>query len=173
MSSWYMVTIVGQDQPGIVARLTRVLFEGGCNLGEATALRLGANFSIMLMVSHSGEAAALEAMAAPVAKELELHLHVDPIRGELHADLEPDVRITVHGADRPGIVAQVTGALADAGLNIVALDSDVGGNPRQPIYVMNIEGQATRGLEALRRALEEVTRLGIDARLTPVERLVG
>jgi glycine cleavage system transcriptional repressor len=173
VNRWYMMTLVGADQPGIVARVTRALFEGGCNLGEATALRLGANFSIMLMVSFAGEAAALEALAAPVAEELQLHLHVDAIRGELHADLEPDVRITVHGADRPGIVAQVTGALAEAGLNIVALDSDVAGNAQKPIYVMNIEGQATRGVEALRRALDAVTRLGIDAKLSRVESLVG
>jgi glycine cleavage system transcriptional repressor len=173
VSRWYMMTLVGADQPGIVARVTRALFEGGCNLGEASMLRLGGNFTVMLMVSHGGEAAALEALAAPVAEEMQLHLHVDLIRGELHADLEPDVRITVHGADRPGIVAQVTGALADAGLNIVALDSDVGGNPQKPIYVMNIEGQAQKGIEPLRRALDEVTRLGIDARLTRVESLVG
>ena len=36
--------------------VTRALFEGGCNLGEASMIRLGANFTIMLMVSYSGDA---------------------------------------------------------------------------------------------------------------------
>lgn len=173
MSNWYMVTIVGQDQPGIVARLTKALFEGGCNLGEATALRLGGNFTVMMMVLHDGDGPSLAALAAPVAEAMQLHLHVDPIRGELHADLEPDVRITVHGADRPGIVAQVTSALAAAGLNIVALDTDVAGRREQPIYVMNIEGQARQGIEAVRVALAEVTRLGVQAQLMPIEKWIG
>ncbi len=33
-----------------------------------------------------------------------LRLHVYPIDGRLHEHFEPNVRITVHGADRPGIV---------------------------------------------------------------------
>ena len=49
-------------------------------------------------------------------KSMNLHLHVDAIRGRLHATLLPDVRISVFGADRPGIVAKATTALADAGL---------------------------------------------------------
>lgn len=168
-----MMTLIGEDQPGIVARVTRALFEAGCNLGETSMIRLGGNFAIMMMVSHPGDAASLVAVVAPIAASLTLHLHVDPIRGKLHADLEPDVRITVHGADRPGIVAQVTGALAAAGLNIVALESDVGGSADQPIYVMNIEGQALRGVDALRGALAEVTRAGVEANLCPIERLLG
>jgi N-acetylneuraminate synthase/N,N'-diacetyllegionaminate synthase len=31
---WQMLTVVGADRPGIVAKLTKALFRGGCNLGE-------------------------------------------------------------------------------------------------------------------------------------------
>ncbi|MCW8983520.1 MAG: amino acid-binding protein, partial [Gammaproteobacteria bacterium] len=41
MNNWYMVTLVGRDQKGIVSRVTKALFEGGCNLGEASMMRLG------------------------------------------------------------------------------------------------------------------------------------
>jgi len=33
---WHMLTVVGADRPGIVAKLTEALFRGGCNLGEAS-----------------------------------------------------------------------------------------------------------------------------------------
>ena len=50
MNHWYMMTVVGKDRPGIVAHLSAALYDGGCNLGEASMIRLGANFSIMMMV---------------------------------------------------------------------------------------------------------------------------
>jgi peptide deformylase len=37
---WFMLTLVGKDRPGIVAQITRALYEGDCNLGEASMVRL-------------------------------------------------------------------------------------------------------------------------------------
>lgn len=173
MENWLMVTLVGKDRPGIVARVSKVLFEEGCSLGEASMMRLGGNFTIMLMVRCRNPRDSLGELLAPVADALGLRVHIDPIDGGLHRHLDPDVRITVFGADRPGIVAQVTGALAEAGLNILDLTSDVGGKEDQPIYIMQIEGQALQGIDALRRALEAVTREGIEARLTPIDTVIG
>lgn len=170
---WYMLTLVGADRPGIVAKVTKALYEGGCNLGEASMARLGGNFTVMLMVQFDGTVHGLKDLVAPVAESLGLHLHVDRIAGDLHRHLVPDVRISVFGADRAGIVAQVTGALAEAGFNILDLESDVAGTLEQPIYVMHIEGQAREGIEALRSALGTVAREGIDMRIEPVETLIG
>ncbi len=170
---WTMVTVIGSDRPGIVARVSACLFEHGCHLGEASMMRLGGNFTIMLMVGHEGGADEVEAMLAPVTDELGLRLHVDAIEGHLHDHVVPNVRVTVFGADRAGIVAQVTGALAAAGLNILDLESDVGGSTAAPIYVMHIEGTAERGIEALQAALDGLAGSGIDIRIEAIETLIG
>lgn len=170
---WFMLTLVGHDRPGIVAQVTKALYQGGCYLGEASMLRLGESFTIMMMVRSMNTAAELMALLQPVAEMLELRVHTDPIEGQLHRHLPPDVRITVFGADRPGIVAQVTGALAEAGLNILDLESSVAGTEVKPIYIMQIEGQALRGVPALEAALGAVTRGGIEAKLEPIETMVG
>jgi glycine cleavage system transcriptional repressor len=173
MAGWFMLTVVGEDRPGIVARVTAALYDGGCNLGEASMLRLGGNFTIMLMVQHAGTGTQLAALVEPVARALGLRLHVDPIEGRLHQHIEPDVGITVAGADRAGIVAQATEAFAAAGLNILNLESGVGGSAEQPLYIMHIEGQALQGMAPLQAALETVRRAGIDVSLTPVATLIG
>ena len=173
MNNWFMLTVVGKDRPGIVAHVTSALFDGGCNLGEASMMRIGGNFTIMLMVQHKGTAKSLLGMLAAVAESLELHVHVDKIEGELHRHVEPDVMITVFGADRAGIVAKVTGALAEAGLDILNLESDVGGSEDSPVYIMHIEGCAKEGIESLQSALDVVTSEGIEAKLTPIETLIG
>lgn len=170
---WYMLTLVGRDRPGIVARITHALFEGGCHLGETSMMRLGGNFTIMMMVRFAGTTHALEQLVAGEAESLGLRLHVDRVEGGLHKHLEPDVRITVYGADRAGIVAQVTGALAEAGLDILDLISDVGGTEEAPIYILHIEGRALEGIPALESALEIVKGKGVDARLSPVDIMVG
>jgi len=174
MAKWYMLTLVGEDRPGIVARLTHALYEGGANLGEAAMMRLGGNFTIMLMVQFEGQVRELQNLVEPVAESLGLHLHIDRIEGHLHQQLVPDVRVTVFGADRAGIVAQVTGALAEAGMNILDLQSDVGGSEEEPVYIMSIEGQAREGIEALRSALEAIAgEDGIEVDIQPIDTMIG
>ncbi len=173
MSKWYMLNLVGKDRPGIVAKVSAALFDGGSDLGEASMMRLGGNFSIMLMVRHEGTVKQLHDLIEPVADSLGLHYHVDHIDGQLHHHHVPDVRITVYGADRAGIVAKVTGALAEAGLDITDLESDVAGTETKPIYIMQIEGVAREGVEALQSALDVVTAEGIEAKLDTFETLIG
>lgn len=173
MKRWYMLTVVGQDRPGIVAGLTDALYRGGANLGEASMARLGGNFTIMLMVESDAEAPGLQRLVEPFAAVHSLRVHVDPVEGRLHEHLAPNARIAVHGADRPGIVAQVTQALAAAGFNILDLDSGVGGTDARPIYVMTIDGHAPGGIESLERALASVRSSGIEVRIAPIDTLVG
>ena len=171
MYQWFMITLIGKDQIGIVAKITTALYEGGCNLGEASMLRLGGNFTIMLMLHYEGNAQALEELLKPVVKDLQLHFHIDTIEGQLHQHQLPNVRVSVHGADRTGIVAQVTTVLAEAGLNIIDLESDVGGDEQKPFYVMHIEGIATSGIVALEAALQQLLlqQPDIEVKLEPVE----
>jgi glycine cleavage system transcriptional repressor len=168
-----MLTLVGKDRPGIVAHLSAALYDGGCNLGEASMMRLGGNFTIMMMVQFDGNTSALSHMVEPVAESMGLHLHVDRIEAKLHQHLEPDVRITVYGADRAGIVAHITGALAEAGLHILDMDTSVAGTEDKPIYIMQIEGHAGEGVEALQSALEAVAEKGVEAKLEPIDTMIG
>ena len=170
---WYMLTLVGKDRPGIVAHVTSALFEGGANLGEASMMRLGGNFSMMLMVQFSGNLHALHELIDGVAESMSLHVHLDRIEGHLHDHRQPDVRISVYGADRAGIVAKVTGVLAEAGLHILDLESDVAGTEAEPVYIMTIEGHASEGIPALESALAIVKQEGIDASLEPIDVMLG
>jgi len=170
---WYMLTLVGKDRPGIVAHVTSALFEGGANLGEASMMRLGGNFSMMLMVQFAGNLHALHELVDGVAESLSLHVHLDRIEGRLHDHQQSDVRISVYGADRAGIVAKVSGVLAEAGLHILDLESDVAGTEAEPVYIMTIEGHASEGIPALESALAIVKQEGIDASLEPIDIMLG
>ncbi|MEF3192890.1 MAG: ACT domain-containing protein [Halothiobacillaceae bacterium] len=173
-NGWKLLTLVGPDRPGIVAEVSRVLYGAGAELGEASMMRLGGVFTIMLMVRlpENENVVDLKGLLESVRNEFNLRVHVDEVGAGLHRHVEPDVRITVHGADRAGIVAEVTGALARAGLNILDLRSDVAGSREQPIYIMTIEGVAQQGYEALESALAGLSK-DIRVTLSPVDIVRG
>ncbi|MDM8548161.1 glycine cleavage system protein R [Candidatus Venteria ishoeyi] len=175
MKNWFMLTLVGQDQSGIVAQVTQALYQGGCNLGEASMVRLGGNFTMMLMVNSNVDESGLAAMLSPVADKLQLHVHLDAIEGRLHQHPKTDVCINVYGADRSGMVAEITARLAAAGLNIVDLSSDVGGVDQKPIYIMQIEGVAEKGMAPLQQALDALQQQyghEFEVHLSPIDTLI-
>jgi len=173
MTDWNMLTLVGADRPGIVARVTRALYGAGCNLGEASMIRLGGNFTIMLMVGGERPCAELEAALSPIAEELGLRLHLDPVHGGLHQHLVPNLQVRVAGADRAGIVADVTEILAEQGFNILELESDVAGDAERPLYIMNIQGYCDHTLESLEEALSGLAAKGISVDVAPIDVLIG
>jgi glycine cleavage system transcriptional repressor len=168
---WQMLTLVGEDQRGIVAQVTEALYQGGCSLGETSMIRLGGNFTIMLMVT--GGEQSLQELIEPVAQRLQLQFHLDPIHGSLHQHLVPNFQVRVVGADRAGIVARVTGALAEQGFNILELESDVVGSSEQPVYIMTIQGYADATLEALEAVLKKARDPDIEVNISPIETLIG
>lgn len=173
-NKWYMVTLIGKDRPSIVSHVTAALYDGGSNLGETSMMRLGGNFSMMMMVEFSGRTKELQDVLSSVTESMGLHLHIDHIEAKLHEHKTPDVRISVYGADRAGIVSKVTTVLAEAGLNILDLESDVAGDKDKPLYIMHIEGEASEGVKALKSALQIVKdEDDVDAELVEIDTLIG
>ena len=172
-NNWYMLTLIGEDKPGIVAAVTQALFERGLNLGETSMLRLGGNFTIMMMVGGVQQEDELRAQLKPVIEAQGMRLHVDAIQGRLHEHVLPNIQVTVTGADRAGIVAQVTAALTDVGFNILDLESDVAGTAHKPVYIMQIAGVADAPIEKIEAALEELRKDGVDVNVNAIDTYIG
>jgi len=173
MSEWKMLTLVGKDRSGIVAKITSALYEAGVSMGEASMMRLGGNFTIMLMVKSQQDIAELGDLIKPVVKQLNLTFHFQDIEADLFHREIPDTCVTVYGADRPGIVAKVTTALADAGFNIMELESDMAGSEHDSIYIMQIEGNATQGQDVIEAALKAVINDGIHVEVSTIDTMIG
>jgi len=168
-----MLTLVGRDRPGIVAKVSEALFQGDYSIGEATMARLGGNFTMMLMV-RGGDQKDLEKRIHDAVAEMCLLYHIDAIEGELHHHVDPDVRISIYGADRAGIVAEATGMLAEAGLNILSLETDVGGTEDSPLFLMHIEGVAGKGIEPLETVCQHLAdQKKVETHLSPIDTLMG
>lgn len=150
------VTAVGNDRKGIVAGVTRVLYEAGCNLLDATSSILRGHFSMMLIVSTPEVSAEeLEKRLGPVGAELGLSITAREVADAGSAVPEPTHIVSVYGADHPGIVYKVADHLARHDVNITALSSRVIGSDDQPVYALILEVATDADVEAGIAALEE------------------
>jgi glycine cleavage system transcriptional repressor len=147
----FAVSVFGRDRPGIVAAVTRVLADAGCNLEDTSMTILRGHFAMMLVVSAPDRtgAPALEAGLEPVADRLDLQLSVRPVTDDVTAATVGGARYAaaVYGADRPGLVARVSEALAAHQVNIVDLQTRVVGDP-DPVYAMRFELEVPPGRAA-------------------------
>ena len=144
MNNWKMITLIGEDQKGIVAAVTRVLETESYNLGETSMIRLASNFAMMMMARCTSNKVCsdqtLRDNLKPVLDNFELTLHIDDVKQHKKHHLIPNMSIAVHGADQAGIVADVTDALTSFGFNILDLYSDIGGKNKDTFYILHIEG---------------------------------
>lgn len=168
----FAVLAVGADRPGIVAAVTGALAEAGANLDDTSMTILHGHFAIAMVVAGP-DGLDVAAALAPVAEQLQLTVDVRPIAEGTPA-IPPGERwsLAVYGADRPGLVASVAAAVAQAGGNVTDLTTRVVGGPARPVYAMQLELAIPAGVDttALGDTLAALAAdLGVDCTLHPVD----
>ncbi len=170
----FAVTAVGADRPGIVAAVTRAFVDHGCNLEDSSMTILRGQFAMMLVVDAPAGVgrAELEAALAAPATDLDLVVAVRPASEHDDVAGAGSWIVSVHGADRPGIVHGVTSLLAERSVNIVDLGTRVVGAPDRALYTMVLEVTLPPGADPveLERDLQaRAAELGVTCRLHPSE----
>jgi glycine cleavage system transcriptional repressor len=141
-----VVSALGPDRPGIVARVTSVLLDHGANIADSHMGLLSGRFTMMLVVTvpDALDEARFRDDLAAAGRDLDLDAIAVHAVGEAPPAAEATHVVTVYGADHPGIVAAVTGALAGAGASVTDLQTRLAGE----LYVMTIEVSGGHGAEA-------------------------
>jgi glycine cleavage system transcriptional repressor len=169
------VTVIGHDRPGIIADTTSALAELGGNLEDSTMTILRGHFAMVLLVSTTAPLDVVETELAVLTGDGTLEVSVREVRDEPDDGDDADATagttaylLSVHGADRPGIVSAVTGVLASAGGNITDLSTRLTGD----LYVLaaEVDLPASVDLETLRQRLAGVAAgLQVEASLTVLD----
>jgi glycine cleavage system transcriptional repressor len=164
------VTAIGVDREGIVAGVTKVLYDVGCNLEDVSSTILKGHFSMMLIVRapEGIDASNLEERLAPVASDLNLVITARTVEEAEGRVAAPTHMVSVYGADHPGIVYRVTELLSARGVNVTDLESRVIGEPGEPVYALMLEVSVPAGVD-LTSDLEGLrTELEVDASVHPI-----
>jgi glycine cleavage system transcriptional repressor len=162
------VTVIGNDRPGIVASVTKVLYDVGCNLADVTSTILRGHFAMMLVVESPVGASDLEGRLSTVAGEMGLVVTARPVEVAETPVVDPTHMVSVYGADRPGIVFRVATELAACGANITDLTSRLIGSSESPVYALMLE-VAAADID-LDSALSKIhDELGVEITIHPID----
>lgn len=159
----YAVTVIGHDRPGIIADVAEILAVLGLNLTDSTMTRLRGHFAMTLVCAGTVAAAEIESALAPLTTDRTLLVTVREVgEEEVDAPSGEHYVLTVHGADRLGIVAALSRTVAAAGGNITDLTTRLAGN----LYVVVAEVDAPGAMADLAGAIDRTAaELGVEATL--------
>lgn len=162
------ITVLGHDRPGIIADVTAALALRDANVEDSSMTLLGGFFAWTLVVGCQEQP---EQVAADLAflESDDLVVSVFPVAEQPASpgSAVPFV-ISVHGADRVGIVSAITAAIASFDGNITDLQTRLGGG----LFVVIAEADFPPGTQEkqLRTALAQVgAQVGVDVSVNPAE----
>ena len=119
-----VLTVIAQDQPGLVERVAQCISEHGGNWLESRMSRMAGQFAGILRVdvplaAHAGLVLALEALQAQG-----IRVQV-ALGGDAPTSVWQPIHLELVGNDRPGIVRDITRLLSSQGVNLESLSTEV------------------------------------------------
>ena len=160
MSTILVLTVIGPDQPGLVEALSETISDHGGSWAHSRMARLSGFFAGILEVSApvQGSTALLEALYALESRGLKVM--VEESRAGLGAEAHRVLSLELVGQDRPGIIREISAALAATRVNVVDLETEVRSAPmsgESHFHVTaELEHPAAARIEELRETLEKI-----------------
>jgi glycine cleavage system regulatory protein len=173
MRTSLVLTVIGDDRPGIVERLADQVLAAGANWEESRMARLAGKFAGLLHISvETAVAADLTArLTALGAGGLTVVVERTDIG---HIAERRAHRLALVGSDRPGIVRDISRVLADQRINIEELETDVTSAPMSGETLFRARAllrvPSSVAVESLRTQLEALAgELMVDLELADAE----
>ena len=155
-----VMTIIGPDRTGLVESVARVVAGHGGNWLESRMCRLGGEFAGILRIELPAEKRQALIDALQTLQGSGLSVVVRP--GEATPAAMPGrlAKLEIVGHDRPGIVREITSALARASVNVEEFSSECVSAPMsgEPLFKAAARLQLPGGcnVAALKTELEKI-----------------
>ncbi|MGA2090780.1 MAG: ACT domain-containing protein [Endomicrobiales bacterium] len=138
------ISLIGKDRTGIVAGISKALFDTGCNIEDSAMTLLRNEFAMILIVSipSTTRKDAVVDVLGSQARKLGLSYFIRPLKASEHITGKQKGKpwvISVYGADKPGIVHAVSSLLAQQSINITNVQTKIIGTKNKPVYCMFLE----------------------------------
>jgi glycine cleavage system transcriptional repressor len=152
MKTYFILSAIGKDQPGIVADVSEVIYECGGNIEDSSTSLLRNHFTLLLLFSTEREEVNQKLSSALKRLEWEKNLTVfySPITFEeaypKSKEQTDRFKITTSGVDHAGIVFKVCRLLADRKVNIIDMETHrvLSAESGTPLFEMDIDVEVPR-----------------------------
>ena len=157
-----IITILGQDRSGIVAAVSKVLFEQNCNIENVSQTTLQFVFAGIFIVSMPGDLhveslhKSLNAEMAPLGLDVHITL-LEPTAAPTLPLQDEAYIITTKGPDRKGLVAGISEVIARFEGNITNLQAVFkgGDDPGDNIMIYEVDVPPRIEQQSLYRELKK------------------
>lgn len=178
MKTYFVLSAIGKDRPGIAADVSEVIYECGGNIEDSSMSLLRNHFALLLLFSTEREEVKQKLNSGLKRLEWEKNLTVffSPITLEeaypkFREQTRP-LKITTSGVDHAGIVFKVCRLLADRKVNIIDMETRrvISAESGTPLFEMDIDIEVPHWLseQELREDLHRLAdELVIDLVLQP------
>jgi len=157
----FMITVLGEDRPGIIAAVTKVLYEQEYNIEEVSQTILQNQFSCFFIVNGpEGLSPDQLSQALEAGTSFDLFFHVREIAKTTPAGETPESEpyvIVTRGPDRKGLVAGITAVFAAFGVNVGQLRAVFrgGDEPGNNTMIYEVDIPLSTDQKKLRKALSD------------------
>ena len=157
-----ILSILGHDRPGIIAAVSKVLFEQNCNIENVSQTTLQLEFAGIFIVSLPDDLSlqslhqSLTAQMAPLGLEVHITLLKPPPIQVSLPECESYI-MTTKGPDRKGLVAGISEVIAKFEGNITNLQAVFkgGDDPGDNIMIYDVDIPTQIDRQALYRELKQ------------------
>jgi glycine cleavage system regulatory protein len=129
MRTSLVLTLIGDDRPGLVEQVSDAVLAVGANWEESRMALLAGKFAGLLRVSVDAERADALAASLRMLDAGGLTVVIERSVDTTPADAFRTCRLDVVGNDHPGIVRDISRVLADHRVNIQELETEVTSAP--------------------------------------------
>ena len=156
-----IVSVLGRDRPGIIATVSAVLFQNGCNIEDVSQTILQTEFAGIFIASYpdSLKQGSLLDLLREKLDPMELSVLLQKMKETEFRGGQPSEPfiITTMGPDHPGLVAGVTELLARFDVNISNLKAVFrgGDDPRANTMIYEVDLPVTVDQDLFRETLQE------------------
>jgi glycine cleavage system regulatory protein len=120
-----VMTIISPDRTGLVESVARAVADHGGNWLESRMCRLGGEFAGILRVEIAAENKSALLAALQNLQQNGLQIVVRDDQPVATSAPGRQTKLEIVGSDRPGIVREITSALARAGVNVEEFSSEI------------------------------------------------
>lgn len=153
-----VMTIIGPDRTGLVEAVARAVAKHGGNWLESRMCRLGGEFAGILRIEIPAEKKAPLLDALQKISGLTVTVHSGETK--ISKSNARQTKMEIIGQDRPGIVHEISAALARAGVNVEEFSSEVisGAMSGETLFkaVARLQLPENCNLGALKKDLEKI-----------------
>ncbi len=143
MAKHIILSVISNDKPGVIKSISKAVKQNGGNWLESQLSQLAGKFAGVIKVSVADENLAQMHQALQSLREQGIKIYIEELENQAPSVEARKAHFTAVGPDRPGIVMEISDALANYNINILDLNTQCTSMPYSGEPLFEAQGEVS------------------------------